>query len=188
LTQFADTLDGFTNGPDNAYVDISGVRTKTILHMVRDFLSVMNQKVSWADTTLQGAVIRAEIAAQLADQAARRSAGFTEYSIPVTNSSGRVTIVLSALGHAVLGSVFNPIINIISPVPYMYVITERSAEAFTVQLYKPDGTAGVAVPEYLECSSSVELGDNIELGRASEGTFVYLAVSVPNPGVVELPE
>jgi hypothetical protein len=188
LTALADTLDSFTNGPDTGYVDISGTQTKTIAHMVRDFLNIMSARLSWADGTLQDAVVRAEIAAQLADQAARRSAGFTEYSLPVTNSSGLITVTLSALGHPEMGSIWNPIINVVSPVPYIYGITERSVEAVSIQLYSPDGTPGVDAPAYLECSESVELGDaELELGSPSEGTFVYLVLSIPNPGTLEAP-
>jgi hypothetical protein len=181
LTALADTLDAFTHGPDNAYVDISGVPTKTILHLVRDFLMVLDAKVSWADSTLLEIVLRAEAAAQAADQAARQGEGFAEYVIPVTETDGRVRVVLDDLNHPEMGSLFNPIINVLAPELCTYVLVDRTKEYFTVQLYRGDGTPGANAPEFIQCAEDLELGDDVELGREAGEVFVHLLVSIPNP-------
>lgn len=113
-------------------------------------------------------------------------AGFAEYSLDVTNSNGKVVVSLAALGHPEMPGLFNPIVNIISVVPYFCCITNRSAEEFTVQIYKPGGTPGVDVAAYIECGT-FECGDGTQCGQEGAGSNVELLVSIPIPPVEEQP-
>lgn len=107
-------------------------------------------------------------------------AGFAEYSLDVTNANGKVVVSLAALGHPEMPGLFNPIVNIISVVPYFCCITHRSAEEFTVQIYKPGGQPGVDIYEYIECGTFAA-GEGIECGQGGSESDVKLAVSIPIP-------
>ena len=107
-------------------------------------------------------------------------AGFAEYSLDVTNANGKVVVSLAALGHPEMPGLFNPIVNIISVVPYFCCITHRSAEEFTVQIYKPGGQPGVDISEYIECGTFAA-GEGIECGQGGSESDVKLAVSIPIP-------
>ena len=107
-------------------------------------------------------------------------AGFAEYSLDVTNSNGKVVVSLAALGHPEMPGLFNPIVNIISVVPYFCCITNRSAEEFTVQIYKPGGQPGMEISEYIECGTFAA-GEGIECGQGGSESNVKLAVSIPIP-------
>lgn len=107
-------------------------------------------------------------------------AGFADYSIPAREASGLVSVVLADIGHPAMLGPFNPVINIISLKPYTFVIRSRSAEGFTVQLYKADGTPGVEFAEFIEFGRA-EFGDGTEFGAAGSGSDVELAVSIPLP-------
>ena len=105
-------------------------------------------------------------------------AGFAEYSLDVTNANGKVVVSLAALGHPEMPGLFNPIVNIISVVPYFCCITHRSAEEFTVQIYKPGGQPGLDISEYIECGTFAA-GEGIECGQGGSESDVKLAVSIP---------
>lgn len=107
-------------------------------------------------------------------------AGFAEYSLDVTNANGKVVVSLAALKHPKMPGLFNPIVNIISVVPYFCCITHRSAEEFTVQIYKPGGQPGVDISEYIECGTFAA-GEGIECGHGGSESDVKLAVSIPIP-------
>ena len=105
---------------------------------------------------------------------------FADYNLDVRNANGRVVVSLEALGHPEMPGIFNPIVNIISVVPYFFCITSRNAEEFTVQIYKPGGQPGVDISEYIECGTFAA-GEGIECGQEGSESDVKLAVSIPLP-------
>lgn len=105
------------------------------------------------------------------------SSGMKDYTIPVTDASGSVPVLLSALGHPDQAMLFNPRINLLSASPYFYGITRRSLEGFTVQIYRPSGTPGADIVEFVELGT-FECGDGTECGQ-SGGADVILLVSLP---------
>lgn len=106
------------------------------------------------------------------------SRGMIDYSIPVTDASGSVPVRLSELGHPIQAALFNPRINLLSASPYFYGITRRNLEGFTVQIYRPDGTPGADIVEFVELGT-FECGDGTECGQPGGGADVTLLVSLP---------
>ena len=106
------------------------------------------------------------------------SRGMLDYTIPVTDASGSVPVQFSALGHPVQSSLVNPRINLLSSSPYFYGITRRNLEGFTVQIYRPDGTPGADIVEFVELGT-FECGDGTECGQSGGGADVTLLVSLP---------
>lgn len=106
------------------------------------------------------------------------SRGMIDYSIPVTDASGSIPVLLSALGHPEQAALFNPWINLLSASPYFYGITRRNLEGFTVQIYRPDGTPGADIVEFVELGT-FECGDGTECGQSGGGADVALLVSLP---------
>lgn len=104
--------------------------------------------------------------------------GMIDYTIPVTKASGSVPVLLSSLGHPVQEALFNPRINLLSSSPYFYGITRRDLEGFTVQIYRPDGTPGADIVEFVELGT-FECGDGTECGQSGGGADVTLLVSLP---------
>lgn len=110
--------------------------------------------------------------------------GMAEQVIPVTDASGRVTVNLMAMGLPAMPGPFNPVINLLSVKPYTYCIISRSAEEFTVQIYKPGGVAGVEISLFIECGEDdFEAGDFIECGESGWGADVQLVVGIPLGGL-----
>lgn len=106
------------------------------------------------------------------------SSSMKDYTIPVTDASGSVPVLLSALGHPDQAALFNPRINLLSASPYFYGITRRNLEGFTVQIYRPDGTPGADIVEFVELGT-FECGDGTECGQSGSGADVTLLVSLP---------
>ena len=106
------------------------------------------------------------------------SSGMKDYTIPVTEASGSVPVLLTALGHPEQAALFNPRINLLSASPYFYGITRRNLEGFTVQIYRPDGTPGADIVEFVELGT-FECGDGTECGQSGGGADVTLLVSLP---------
>jgi len=104
--------------------------------------------------------------------------GMADYAIPVRDASGKVTVSLEDLGHPEQLGLFNPVINLLSMSPYTFNIVSRSAEEFTVQIYRPGGVPGADIVEFIELGT-FELGDGTELGMPGEGSDVTLLVSIP---------
>lgn len=106
------------------------------------------------------------------------SSGMKDYTIPVTDASGSVPVLFSALGHPDQAALFNPRINLLSASPYFYGITRRNLEGFTVQIYRPNGTPGADIVEFVELGT-FECGDGTECGQSGGGADVTLLVSLP---------
>lgn len=104
--------------------------------------------------------------------------GLKDYTLPVTDASGIVPVLLSAIGHPPKDALFNPVINLLSASPYFYGITRRNLEGFTVQIYRPDGTPGVDIVEFVELGT-FECGDGTVCGQSGGGADVTLLVSLP---------
>ena len=69
-------------------------------------------------------------------------------------------------------------LNLLSASPYFYGITRRNLEGFTVQIYRPDGTPGADIVEFVELGT-FECGDGTECGQSGGGADVTLLVSLP---------
>ena len=104
--------------------------------------------------------------------------GMKDYALPVTNASGVVPVLFSSIGHPAQDALVNPRINLLSASPYFYGITRRNLEGFTVQIYRPDGTPGVDIVEYVELGT-FECGDGTECGQSGGGADVTLLVVLP---------
>lgn len=106
--------------------------------------------------------------------------GYVDYSIQARESSGRVEVNLADLQHPDMPGVFNPFVNIISKKNYNFVLESRSKDGFVIQLYKPDGTAGVDFAEYIECGT-FKFGEGHVFGEEGTGSDVEIVVSIPLP-------
>jgi hypothetical protein len=71
LTADAGKLDEFTNGPDTGMVELGGVPTKTIRHLVKDYTGLMDTTIYESSQTLAQAVEAAEASAQNAQSSAQ---------------------------------------------------------------------------------------------------------------------
>ncbi len=125
-------------------------------------------------------LINGEARYVLVSQTGGSGGGYADYNIPANSADGKVVVNLAAIGHPEMPGVFNPVVNLVSVSPHYYCIVSRTAEEFTVQIYNPDGTAGVEISEYIECGT-FESGEGIECGQEGEGSNVELAVSIPMP-------
>lgn len=104
--------------------------------------------------------------------------GMVDYTLPVTDASGAVPVLYSSIGHPAQATLVNPRINLLSASPYFYGITRRYLEGFTVQIYRPDGTPGADIVEFVELGT-FECGDGTECGQSGGGADVTLLVSLP---------
>ena len=107
------------------------------------------------------------------------AAGYVDYTIGAVDPSGRVRINYAAIGHPAMDRLTNPIINILSRNCYTHTIAARSILGFEVIIYRPDGTPGVDVGEYVDCGS-FECGDGTQCGEQGH-PVVFLIVSIPVP-------
>lgn len=107
------------------------------------------------------------------------AAGYVDYTLEVTNASGLVRVLYASIGHPQMDRIINPIVNIIAFSAYMHTIAARSLFGFDILIYRPDGTPGVDVSEFVDCGS-FECGDGTQCGQ--KGTaLIFLAVSIPLP-------
>ena len=110
------------------------------------------------------------------------SAGYVDYSIQARESSGRVEVNLAELQHPEMPGVFNPFVNIISRKNYNFVLESRSKDGFVIQLYKPNGSAGVDFAEYIEFGTFA-FGEGHVFGEEGTGSDVEIVVSIPLPPI-----
>ena len=107
------------------------------------------------------------------------AAGYVDYTLEVTNASGLVRVFYASIGHPQMDRIINPIVNIIAFSAYTYTIVSRSLLGFDILIYRPNGTPGVDVSEFVDCGS-FECGYGTQCGQ--KGTaLIVLAVSIPLP-------
>lgn len=107
------------------------------------------------------------------------AAGYIDYTIGAVDPSGVVHIEYKAIGHPAMDRLINPIINILARTGYTHTIAARSLRGFDILVYRPDGTPGVEVGEYIDCGSFA-CGDGTQCGQTGQ-PVVFIAMSIPIP-------
>ena len=189
MRRITDTTDGIV-AQANAAVE----KAETIVNdglvqidtLVNDGLVQINESVSlahkWATNPEDVPVKPGEFSAYHWAKKAQQvlsAAGYIDYTIGAYDPLGFVRIMYSAIGHPAMDRVINPIVNILARTGYTHTIAARSRYGFDIIIYRPDGTPGVEVGEFIDCGSFT-CGDGTQCGQQG-APVVSLAVSIPVP-------
>lgn len=137
-----------------------------------------------ASESAKQAQLSADAAAASANEAANSVLSLQqhlllEYEIPVTNSDGKISILLADIGHPGMPKPFNPMISVLSSKSYICSLTSRSKLGFDVQLFNNFGEKKVDVSK-THGLGLVRLGQGKRFGQRNIRTTATLCFTIPN--------
>lgn len=183
-----DLMHRFVQGLESETVVLGGIATPTLRNLVaetRSALEALTLSVQTIVSDATGQADRSEYWAGIAQDAAQavQTPLLAQYTVPIMDPSGDITVSVSELGHPSMPAAFNPILNVLSALPHYCCVLARSSTAFTVRIFNALGVPGVETTNTYGCGL-FRAGQGKRMGQRSMRTTVKLGISIPNPGAL----